>query len=73
LYDLRVNSLRHVIAFTLSLVVAIVVVAIVGGGNKAQGAEDLGAMLEMMKIMPVLWRWRSKAQRRKGYIMSQIL
>ena len=41
MYDLRVNSLRHVIAFTLSLVVAIVVVAIVGGGNKAHGAEDL--------------------------------
>ena len=33
LYDLRVIFQRHVIAFTLSLRIATVVVAIVGGGN----------------------------------------
>jgi hypothetical protein len=28
--------------------------------------EDLGAMLVMMEIMPVLWRWRSKAHEEKA-------
>ena len=44
--------------FTLSLRVAIVVVAIVGDGNHGGGAT----MSVMMEIMPVLWRWRSNAQ-----------
>ena len=48
--------------FTLSLRVAIVVVAIVGDGNHEDGA----VMLVMMEIMPVLWRWRSKAQEEKA-------
>ena len=49
--------------FTLSLRVAIVVVAIVGDGNHGEGA----VMLVMMEIMPVLWRWRSKAQEEKAH------
>ena len=57
LYDLRVNE-SPCNCFTLSLRVALVVVAIVGGHDHDGGA----AMLEMMEIMPVLWRWRSKAQ-----------
>ena len=44
--------------FTLSLRVAIVVVAIVGDGNHGGGTT----MSVLMEIMPVLWRWRSKAQ-----------
>ena len=48
--------------FTLSLRVALVVVAIVGGHNHDGGAT----MLEMMEIMSVLWRWRSKAQEEKA-------
>ena len=48
--------------FTLSLRVAIVVVAIVGDGNHGGGAT----MPETMEIMPVLWRWRSKAQEEKA-------
>ena len=42
----------------LSLRVALVVVAIVGGHNHGGGTT----MMVMMKIMPVLWRWRSKEQ-----------
>ena len=48
--------------FTLSLRVAIVVVAIVGDGNHGGGA----IMSMMMEIIPVLWRWRSKAQEEKA-------
>ena len=48
--------------FTLSLRVAIVIVAILGGHNHDGGAT----MLVMMEIMPVLWRWRSKAQEEKA-------
>ena len=29
--------------------------------------RDLGAMLVMMEIMSVLWRWRSKAQEERPY------
>ena len=67
LYDLRVNVKMPCNCFTLSLVVAIVVDAIVGEDNCAHGAEDLGAMLVMMEILPVLWRWRSKAQEERPY------
>ena len=49
--------------FTLSLRVAIVVVAIIGDRNHGGGAT----MPEVMEIMPVLWRWRSKAQVERPY------
>ena len=61
LCDLRVNE-SPCNCFTLSLRVAIVVVAIVGDGNHGGGAT----MSVMMEIMPVLWRWRSKAQEEKA-------
>ena len=48
--------------FTLSLRVAIVIVAIVGDGNHGGGAT----MLVVMESMPVLWRWRSKSQEEKA-------
>jgi len=52
LYDLRVKtSERHVIAFTLSLVVAIVVDATRGGDNHVFGAKEQGAMPVVMEIM----------------------
>ena len=56
LCDLRVNE-SPCNCFTLSLRVAIVVVAIVGDGNHGGGTT----MSVMMEIMPKLWRWRSKA------------
>ena len=40
----------------------LVVVVIVGDGNHGGGAT----MSVMMEIMPVLWRWRSKAQEEKA-------
>ena len=58
LCDLRVIGSPCIFCFTLSLRVAIVAVAIVGDGNHGDGA----VMLVMMEIMPVLSRWRSKAQ-----------
>ena len=59
--DLRfIGSPRN--CFTLLLRVALVVVAIVGDDNHGGGAT----MLEVMKIMPVLWRWRLKAQEEKA-------
>ena len=61
LYDLHVNE-SPCNCFSLSLRVALAVVAIVGGHNHGGGAT----MLEMMEIMPVLWRWRSKAQEEKA-------
>ena len=61
LCDLRVNE-SPCNCFTLSLRVAIVVVAIVGDGNHGGGAT----MSVMMEIIPVLWRWRSKAQEEKA-------
>ena len=57
LCDMRVNE-SPCNCFTLSLRVAIVVVAIVGDGNHGGGAT----MSVVMEIMPDLWRWRSKAQ-----------
>ena len=48
--------------FILSLRVAIFVVAIVGVGN--HGGGDI--MSVVMEIMPVLSRWRSKAQEEKA-------
>ena len=66
LCDLRVIE-SSCNCFSLSLrvaiiVVAIVVVAIVADGNHGGGAT----MSVMMEIMPVLWRWRSKAQEEKA-------
>ena len=57
---------------------AIVVEAIVGAttswrhvdGDQDDG--DHGVLLVTMEIMPVLWRWRSKAQDDNGHIMSHI-
>ena len=56
------------------LIVALVVVAIVGGHNHGDGAtmmEIMSVMMEimpvMMEIMPVLWRWRSKAHEERPY------
>jgi len=37
------------------------------------GAKEQGAMPVVMKIVPVLWRWRSKAQEEKGYTMSHYI
>jgi hypothetical protein len=34
------------------------------------GAEEQGAMPVVMEIVPVRWRWRSTAQKKKGYTMS---
>ena len=56
---------RHVIALLYCYVLAIVVVALRGGGNRGDGTM-------MMDITPVRWRWRSKAQR-KGYTISHIM
>lgn len=47
------NPNRHVIALLYRYELAIVVVATSGGDNPAGG---------MMEIVPVRWRWRSKAQ-----------
>ena len=57
---------------------AIVVVATVGAttswrhvdGDQDDG--DHGVMPVTMEIMPVLWRWRSKARDDNGHIMSHI-
>ena len=66
LYDLRVKtSERHVIAFTLSLVVAIVVDATRGGDNHVFGAKEQGAMPVVMEIMSERWRWRSTTKKKK--------
>jgi hypothetical protein len=54
---------RHVIALLYRYALAIVVEAIVGGDNH---------MTVTMEIIPVLWRWRSKAQDDNGHIMSHI-
>ena len=61
-YVACVPNLSPCNCFTLSLRVAIVVVAIVGDDNHDDGA----VMLVVMEIMPVLWRWRSKAQEEKA-------
>ena len=61
-YVTCVSILSPCNCFTLSLRVAIVVVAIVGDGNHGEGA----VMLVTMEIMSVLRRWRSKAQEEKA-------
>ena len=71
------------IIFTISALLyryelAIVIVATVGAttswrhidGDQDDG--DHGVMPVTMEIMPVLWRWRSKAQDDDGHIMSLI-
>jgi hypothetical protein len=40
----------------------VVVIVAISDGQPCSGATDLNAMLVMMEIMSVLWRWRSKAQ-----------
>ena len=62
LYDLHVNLKRHVIALLYRYELAIVVVAIRGGDNHVPRLGDSLHAGGMMKITPVRWRWRSKAQ-----------
>ena len=55
---------------SIHLVIAlfqVVVIVAMDGGQPRSGAMDLGAMLVKMEILPVLWRWRSKAQEERPY------
>ena len=69
---------RYVIALLYRYKLAVVVVATVGAttswrhidGDQDDG--DHGVMPVTMEIMPVLWRWRSKAQVH-GHIMSLMI
>ena len=69
---------RHVIALLYRYALAIVIEAMVGetttwrhdDGDHDDG--DHGVMPVTMEIMPVLWRWRSKARDDNGHIMSHI-
>ena len=69
----------HVIALLYRYELAIVVEETVGAKTSWQHVDgdqddgDHGVMPVMMEIMPVLWRWRSKAQDDNGHIMSHIL
>ena len=77
LYCIRCK--RHIIALLYHYAIAIVAKAIVGETtmwrhiDRDQDDGDRGVMLVTMKIMTVLWRWRSKAQDDDGHIMSHIL
>ena len=64
---------RHVIALLYCYALAIVVDAIVGETTTRRHDDgDHGVMPVMMEIVPVLWRWRSKARDDNGHIMSHI-
>ena len=55
-------SIHHVIALF-----QVVVLVAISDGQPWSGATDLDAMLVMMEIMSVLWRWRSEAQEERPY------
>ena len=65
--------IRHVITLLYRYELAIVVLAIVGETTTwRQDDGDHGVKPVTMEIMPVLWRWRSKARDDNGHIMSHI-
>ena len=61
------NSVKTCVSIHLVIALFQVVVIVAGDdGQPCSGATDLDAMLVMMEIMSVLWRWRSKAQEERA-------